>query len=229
MSGCVMSTFAHTFEVMIAGPRTAGRRNRGAAHRDRRPGARSIRRTPDGPSHVVCDGRVHSRSHGRSRPRTGDTLAGRLARDIRHLLHPSQRSRSRGFHFASRRPCRPPVDGPSPRAPSVGPSWRRCRIRAALGYTVATGCVFAPSSVAYLSSSQQIFQEAYRTGALFPVYFGALALAFGGASLVNGWLVMKYGMRRLSRSGDGIHDTGLCSCLGAWPSPSRDSLRCGCS
>ena len=37
------------------------------------------------------------------------------------------------------------------------------------------------------------------TEALFPVYFGALALAIGAASLVNGRLVMKHGMRRLSR------------------------------
>ena len=71
------------------------------------------------------------------------------------------------------------------------------RIRCALGYTIATGFVFAPF-VAYLSSAQQIFQEAYRTGALFPVWFGVLALAIGGASLVNGRLVMKHGMRRLS-------------------------------
>ena len=73
------------------------------------------------------------------------------------------------------------------------------RIRAALGYTLATGFVFAPF-VAYLSSAQQIFQDAYGTGALFPVYFGVLALAIGGASLVNGRLVMKHGMRRLSKS-----------------------------
>ena len=73
------------------------------------------------------------------------------------------------------------------------------RIRAALGYTLATGFVFAPF-VAYLSSAQQIFQEAYRTGALFPVYFGVLALAIGGASLVNGRLVVKHGMRRLSKA-----------------------------
>ena len=72
------------------------------------------------------------------------------------------------------------------------------RIRAALGYTLATGFVFAPF-VAYLSSAQQIFQEAYRTGALFPAYFGVLALAIGGASLVNGRLVMEHGMRRLSK------------------------------
>ena len=71
------------------------------------------------------------------------------------------------------------------------------KIRAALGYTLATGCVFAPF-VAYLSSAQQIFQDAYQTGALFPVWFGVLALAIGGASLVNGRLVMKHGMHRLS-------------------------------
>ena len=71
------------------------------------------------------------------------------------------------------------------------------RIRAALGYTLATGCVFAPF-VAYLSTAQQIFQEAYDTGALFPAYFAVLVLAVGGALLVNGRLVMRYGMRRLS-------------------------------
>ena len=70
-------------------------------------------------------------------------------------------------------------------------------IRAAVGYTLATGFAFSPF-VAYLSSAQQIFQEAYHTGALFPLYFGVLALAIGGASIVNGRLVMKYGMRRLS-------------------------------
>ena len=77
------------------------------------------------------------------------------------------------------------------------------RIRAALGYTLATGFVFAPF-VAYLASAQQIFQEAYRTGALFPLYFGALALAIGGASLVNGRLVVRHGMRRLSKAAIGV-------------------------
>ena len=72
------------------------------------------------------------------------------------------------------------------------------RIRVALGYTLATGFVFAPF-VAYLSSAQQIFQEAYDTGVLFPAYFAVLALAVGGALLVNSRLVMRYGMRRLSR------------------------------
>ena len=73
------------------------------------------------------------------------------------------------------------------------------RTRSALGYTLGTGFVFAPF-LAYLSSAQQIFQDAYRTGALFPFWFGLLALAFGGASLVNGRLVMKHGMRRLLKA-----------------------------
>ena len=71
------------------------------------------------------------------------------------------------------------------------------RIRAALGYTLAAGFVYAPF-IAFLSTAQQIFQEAYDTGALFPAYFAMLILAVGGALLVNGRLVMRYGMRRLT-------------------------------
>ena len=63
------------------------------------------------------------------------------------------------------------------------------RTRAALGYTLATACVFAPF-LAYLSSAQQIFQDAYRTCALFPLWFGVLALAFDG--LPPFWLFMAY-------------------------------------
>ena len=66
-----------------------------------------------------------------------------------------------------------------------------------MGYTLAAGCSFSPF-IAYLSTAQQVFQDAYGVGALFPLYFGALALAFGVAALVNGHLVMRYGMRRLS-------------------------------
>jgi DHA1 family bicyclomycin/chloramphenicol resistance-like MFS transporter len=85
-----------------------------------------------------------------------------------------------------------------------------------LGYMLATGIIFA-AFISYLSTAQQIFQEQYQLGRLFPVYFGALASAIGVASFVNARLVMRFGMQRLSRV------ALLCACalsitafLGAW-------------
>ena len=197
MSGCVMSIFAHTFEVMIAGRVLQGA---GIA----------------GPR-IVTVALVRDQYEGRQMARLMSfamavfilvpTVAPALGLGI--LWLGGWRAIFVTFFiiaavtlawFSLRQPETLPPARRRPLSPRAigGAVLEALRIRAALGYTVATGCVFAPF-VAYLSSSQQIFQEAYRTGALFPVYFGALALAFGGASLVNGWLVMKYGMRRLSR------------------------------
>lgn len=92
---------------------------------------------------------------------------------------------------ARRRPFSPRIIG--------GAVLEVLRTRAALGYTLAGTCVFAPF-LAYLSSSRQIFQDVYQTGALFPLWFGVLSLAFGCASLLNGRLVMRHGMRRLART-----------------------------
>ena len=72
-----------------------------------------------------------------------------------------------------------------------------CTSRVAFGYTLASGLIFG-AFVGYLNSAQQIFQTQYGLGALFPLYFGALALAIGGASLVNARLVLRHGMRRIS-------------------------------
>jgi DHA1 family bicyclomycin/chloramphenicol resistance-like MFS transporter len=63
---------------------------------------------------------------------------------------------------------------------------------------IATGVVFG-AFINYLSTAQQIFQEQYEVGTLFPVYFGLLASGIGVASFVNGRLVMRFGMRQLSR------------------------------
>ena len=103
--------------------------------------------------------------------------------------------------FALRQPETLPISRRRPFSPvGIGRAVLEVlRTRSALGYTLGTGFVFAPF-LAYLSSAQQIFQDAYRTGALFPFWFGLLALAFGGASLVNGRLVMKHGMRRLLKA-----------------------------
>ncbi|MHA1154060.1 MAG: multidrug effflux MFS transporter [Alphaproteobacteria bacterium] len=72
-----------------------------------------------------------------------------------------------------------------------------CGHRVAFGYTLASGLIFG-AFVGYLNSAQQIFQIQYGLGALFPLYFAALALAIGSASLANARLVMRHGMRRLS-------------------------------
>ncbi len=70
--------------------------------------------------------------------------------------------------------------------------------RISLGYMLGSGFVFG-GFIGYLSMSQQVFQEQYGLGTLFPVFFGLLASAIGLASFVNGKLVMRFGMRRLSR------------------------------
>jgi DHA1 family bicyclomycin/chloramphenicol resistance-like MFS transporter len=75
-----------------------------------------------------------------------------------------------------------------------------------LGYTVAAGLVFG-AFVGYLASTQQVLGELYGLGAQFPIYFGANALAFGLASMLNARLVMKLGMRRLAGSGLGATTT----------------------
>ncbi|TNF86609.1 MAG: MFS transporter, partial [Gammaproteobacteria bacterium] len=72
------------------------------------------------------------------------------------------------------------------------------RIRAALGYTLTMGFLFG-AFIGYLSSSQQIFQQQYQLHEMFPLYFGILASSIGCASLMNARLVMRFGMRRLSR------------------------------
>jgi len=67
-----------------------------------------------------------------------------------------------------------------------------------LGYMVATGLIFG-AFISYLGTSQQIFQEQYGLGKLFPVFFGILAAGIGVASIFNARMVMRIGMRTLSK------------------------------
>lgn len=71
--------------------------------------------------------------------------------------------------------------------------------RTTLGYTLAGACAFGPF-LAYLGSAQQVFQHQYGLGEMFPLAFGSLALGIGIASVVNGRIVMRYGMRRIMRA-----------------------------
>lgn len=69
--------------------------------------------------------------------------------------------------------------------------------RSAFGYAVATaltfGCLFG-----FLNSAQQVYQEIYGLGALFPIAFSAGAVLIAAASFTNSRLVERLGMRRLS-------------------------------
>ena len=72
------------------------------------------------------------------------------------------------------------------------------RSRITFGYMLASGFIFG-AFINYLTTSQQIFQDQYGLGRLFPLCFGSLALSIGLASFTNGKLVMRFGMRELSK------------------------------
>ncbi len=72
------------------------------------------------------------------------------------------------------------------------------KIRPALGYTVSAGLI-SGAFIGYLNSSQQILQEQFALGDLFPIAFAVIALSIGIATISNSRLVLRYGMRFLVR------------------------------
>jgi DHA1 family bicyclomycin/chloramphenicol resistance-like MFS transporter len=72
------------------------------------------------------------------------------------------------------------------------------KIRPVLGYALIAGLI-SGIFLGYLNSSQQIFQEQYALGDLFPLFFAIISLSLGMASLLNARLVMRYGMIKLVR------------------------------
>ncbi|HSF96812.1 MAG TPA: multidrug effflux MFS transporter [Thermohalobaculum sp.] len=68
--------------------------------------------------------------------------------------------------------------------------------RSTVFYTLSMTLIFG-AFVVYLATAQQVLEEGYALGALFPWAFGALAFAFACASFANSRLVMRLGMRRL--------------------------------
>lgn len=105
------------------------------------------------------------------------------------------------FIWLARR--RPETLAPARRVPlSIGrilrSAWEAITHRKTLGYSLATGFVFG-GVISYLGTAQQIFQEQYDTGKMFAVYFGMLAAGIGIASIINGRLVVRFGMRNLSK------------------------------
>ena len=71
-------------------------------------------------------------------------------------------------------------------------------IRTAVGYTVTAG-LMSGLFLGYLNSAQQVFQELYAVGERFPLYFALVSLVLGMASFLNARLVMRFGMRFLTK------------------------------
>lgn len=69
--------------------------------------------------------------------------------------------------------------------------------RIAVGYTLAQGFVFG-LLIAYLGTAQQTFEAVYGVTDLFAIFFGLSAASVAVSSLLNGVMVMRFGMRRLS-------------------------------
>ncbi len=71
--------------------------------------------------------------------------------------------------------------------------------RIALGYTLAIGMVFGLFTT-YLSVCRRIYVDQYGMGTWFPILFGSLAICIAAAMILNGNLVQKLGMQKLSRT-----------------------------
>jgi len=69
--------------------------------------------------------------------------------------------------------------------------------KAAVAFTLASGFITG-SFMVYLSTSQQIFQDQYGLGELFPYFFASIAIAVGSATFLNSRLVVKFGSMRIA-------------------------------
>lgn len=199
MSGCVLSTMAWNFEVMLAGRVLQGL---GAAA-----------------SRIVTIALVRDQYSGRAMARIMSlvmsifiivpALAPLLGQAI--LLVGSWRAifgllltlSATGFvWFALRQPeTLPPAKRKAFSLAAILRSVQEIlRNRQSLGYMVCAGLVFG-AFIGYLSSVAQIMQVQYALGTQFPFYFGSLALGIGAAGYTNSRLVMRFGMRRLTTIG----------------------------
>lgn len=66
------------------------------------------------------------------------------------------------------------------------------RYREAVAFTLVSGFITG-SFMVYLSTSQQIFQEQYHLGDMFPYIFASTAFSVGFATFTNSRLVMRFG------------------------------------
>jgi DHA1 family bicyclomycin/chloramphenicol resistance-like MFS transporter len=70
--------------------------------------------------------------------------------------------------------------------------------RTSMFYTLASATIFG-AFAAMLASAQQVFEELLELGDWFPLAFAVLAACFAVAQFANAKIVMRVGMRRISR------------------------------
>ncbi|MEM7610573.1 MAG: multidrug effflux MFS transporter [Pseudomonadota bacterium] len=88
------------------------------------------------------------------------------------------------------------------------------KTRAAVGYTVAGGLV-SGAFVGFLGTAQQIFQQQYGLAERFPHFFALLALSVGTSTLINGRIVVRFGMRPLAKLASVLLTVCACALLAA--------------
>jgi len=67
----------------------------------------------------------------------------------------------------------------------------------AVGFTLVSGFITG-SFMVYLSTAQQIFEQQYNLGDMFPIIFASLAISVGLATFLNSRYVVKFGMWRIA-------------------------------
>ena len=72
------------------------------------------------------------------------------------------------------------------------------RFKETVMYTIISGLIEG-AFILYLSTSKQIFQDQYGLSKEFPVIFAAISFVLGIATFLNGSLVTRFGMRKLTR------------------------------
>ena len=70
--------------------------------------------------------------------------------------------------------------------------------RFTMGLTLAQTAIFG-FFASYLASSQLIISDIYGLAGWFPLIYGGLALAYGGATLLSARLIDRFGLRRMLR------------------------------
>ena len=78
----------------------------------------------------------------------------------------------------------------------VGGYWKVARTPVTFGYTMSTVCIQA-SFTAFLASAELIMREVWGLGDEFPLIFGAVAILFGVAAVVNAKVVERLGIDKV--------------------------------